>query len=442
MSELLADNERLGLPDEPIITDVVAPTEELEIPLAARLSFVDVYDQHDLWLSSKEIGERINTSDVQVYRLAKFLHIPREPNNQGVYVYPPFTQAVIHEELIWRKTFFELPTKIRLATIIEQVGRSDGWTVKKLHELGVQPSRRTLESGRVVELYPKGVLKEFRKINMAVPMDGDWLTLGQLSQYTGAKREWIEYRLDEPERRRSSSSGRVCDYYPPKSLQIIQQELASRPQPGGDWLTATAIASRINRSENWIKKRLEAYVDLAEMRLDDAAVQRLHYPPQIIQILSEESSRLHSLPERGDYLSLKQIARQLGHAAAWAAQQVDELGIQPELRTDKLGRTSSYYPPSTIDQLAQHEAKSQTVKPDQLLESLYCIGSLESRLRANQSLARTLRSFGREDSRDQLQELAHQRKMIRQSLSRQQDRHDTLLGQVETLPGFIENENS
>ena len=434
MSEQLANNEQLERPGNTVFAKV-------DIPIDVRLTFTDRGDQHGLWLHGKAIGDQIGTSENQVIRIANFLGIPREQNSEGLLVYPPYAQAVINEELQWRESYHQLPPRIRMSTIVERTGRSYVWTAKTVQELGVSPVRSELESGRVIELYAKGVLKELRQINMAVPMDDGWYNLRQLVEYTGADREWIENRLTSGERRRSAITGKIYDYYPPESLQIVLREIADKPQPGGEWLTAYAISMRVDRSENWIRNQLEAHASLAVMRLDDNAVARPHYSPQIVRLLQQESNRRHALPEKADYLSLKEVARKLGHASLWAATRINELGISPEERIDKKGRPNYYYSPTILSVLTSYEASRQADSTDPLLESLFCLGSLKSQLRANQAVARTLRSIDRQAGQDQLQILARQRKLIYQNITRQLKRHEVIINQADQLPKFITGEN-
>ena len=445
MSEAYSSEGYIEHPGDAIFPGVLAPSPEIDIPLDIRLTFTDSFDRHPFWLHAQQIADNIGTSDNNVQRIATFLGIPRETRQlEGgeLNVFPPYTQAVVREEIVWRQTYRSLPQHIRLRTIVEQGGRSYGWTRKTIDELHIRPTRSDEDNGRIIELYPKGVLKVLRKINMAVPMDDGWYTLKHLVDYTGADREWIARRLTDATRRRSSLTGKILNYYPPESVHNLLEQIAARPEFGADWLTVNAITSMIGRPANgrWVNKQLAPFVNLAVEKQDDHGVTRLHYAPQIVELLRAESERQLALPERGDYLSLKQVIRTIGHMQPWVETRFLALGIQPEERRDRLGRLRLYYSPSVLFALKDYEemeARNAKSTDEQLLESVLCIGSLKSQIKLQGRRIRIMSKQVEGADSPELAEATIVRDGLKISLKDQRNRYYRLITKADELPPFI-----
>jgi hypothetical protein len=423
-----------GLPKSGEITNA-------EIPLEARISFADFLGDHSEWMNATAIAEMLGTYDNRISRMVDTLNIPSErrtgANGKEIAFYPPYTAAVLSEEIVWRAAYRELPSLISLQTIQEHVGRSYGWTQKVISELGAQADK--------MSRYPKATLAEVRRISMAVPLDDGWYNLGQLTRYTSADREWVERRLGEigilPESRRSSLTGKILLFYPPESVGELMKAIESRAQPGGEWLTAHAITERVDRSYNWVRARLQEHSSLAVKKQDDQGVTRSHYSPNIVSILAEESKRLRALPERDEHLNVHEVARRLGHATAWAVKILDKMGIEPEETKDRLGRRQKSYDIAVLDQIREFEEsyppEAQTITPEDLLPEIFLIGSLRSRIALQRKIIETCLDNGShpddifiEEARNKIRELSRELKTAKQ-------RHRRTLDRADFLPDFI-----
>jgi hypothetical protein len=141
-------------------------------------------------------------------------------------------------------------------------------------------------------------------------------------------------------------------YYPPEACEIINSAIDERPPAGGEWRTAEAMASLIPRSESWIKLRIKKrYHEFAEMRQDDHAVGRLHYPPFVVDELLAEAKELESFPAADGYLTSSALARKVGKSTLWVMNRIPKLDIEPEQRRDLKDRIQYHYPPDTVERL-------------------------------------------------------------------------------------------
>lgn len=382
------------------------PIERLtvDVPLEARISFADSVNSITEWLPANKIAEIIGKYDRWVYRMVKELEIQPEPrvfNGIELPVYPPYTAAVLTEELAWRESFRSLPIHLSFSEIVELIGRSAGWTRTTLDSVKAQPTRSEKREGKTIDLYPKGVLKVLRRINMAVPLDSGWLNLNQLVDLSGANRDWIVRRLHEAgyqsEFRRSSLSGKVHEYFPPEAIKTIKAVMATRPKPAGEWMTIEAIAAISGKHYRWVDNRLRRHAQEAEVRLDDNGVPRLHFPPRIFSMILQEAKVAQSIPEKGDYLSLSAIADALNRSDKKTIEILEELGISAEPRRDKINRIHQYFPPETVEvaqEFLSRQVGAATVTSTLIAEAIMDHGKVKAQLRAKRKQLRALLRYG------------------------------------------------
>lgn len=418
-----------------------AESAKPDISLEARISFADLLEDHSEWMHASAIAETLDTYDNKVSRIAEALNIPYElrlgANGRDVMYYPPYAAGVLKEEIDWRQTYRDLPSAIPLRTIQEHVGRSFGWTQGKLDELGIYANNSSL--------YLKSALREVRRISMAVPLDNGWYNLRQLVLYSSADREWIERRLDEisllPEKRRSSLTGKILTFYPPESVSELMKAIESRAEPGGEWLTAHAITEKIDRSYNWIRNRLKEHSTLAVKKQDDHGVTRDHYSPSIVGILADESARIRALPELVEHLNIHQVARRLGHGTNWAIQILNKMGIEPEEGRDKLGRPQKGYSGSILEQIKNYEEANppdeRRVTPAELLDGLFAIGSLRSRIILQRDFIATSIEYGCQRDDERIVTARAMIRMLYHELKMANQRQQRALNRASDLPGFI-----
>jgi len=293
------------------MTERTPAESKKEIPLDARVSFVDHAASIASWKNVKKIAEEIGTNDQWVYRAVKEFGIRPEVHRidgLDVSVYPPWTSGVLSEELRWRDNFRELPSELSVSDMAEILGRSRRWTQYTLEEIGATPV-----PDLPLPRYGKAILQDLRHICMAVPLDQGWYNLTELVELVGADYRWITSRLIregvESTLRRSSRTGRVYDYYPPHALRLLLIEKQKRPKPAGDWLTERGIATAIGRSKKWVSARIESFREYAEPLQDDNGVTRIHYPPEVLNALKDESERstVRRLSNAAQRLSVTQI---------------------------------------------------------------------------------------------------------------------------------------
>jgi hypothetical protein len=354
-------------------------TLSFALPLATRITFAEMSNSSPSWMRAGQLAEAVGKYDRWVYRMVNELGIPSQErmiDGQVAAVYPPFTLGILQEELSWREAFRSLPPHLSLTAIAEYTGRSRDWTRKTLGEIGAEPIKQTRGGG----VYRKGVLKSLRRINMAVPLDDGWQTIGQLLEYGDFDRPSLIRLLADaglgPERRRSTLTGRVGDHYPPDSLSIIKN--------GGR--------------------------------------------PRIVNslILSTEQQRQWPLAE--DYLRAGTLGRALGRSGKWVLRATAALDIKPEKRRDDVGRVrDDYFSPSTLDRLREYEApllRARPVTPEDVTEIMLIVGSLRARIKARQGMLAALRAVGAVEDNDQAQTLTTELTTLKQKLRRAELRHE------------------
>lgn len=413
----------------------------VDIPIEARLSFAELDAEHTEWRHAAKIAEEIGTYDKKITRIAEDLQLPTERrvfevNGQEAIFYPPYTGALIREEIRWREDYRSLPSLIPKSVIVESVGRSYGWTTNTLDEYGYKPNK--------AGLYPKTALRFIRHISMSVPLDEGWYNVRQLVDYTGLDREWVERRLNDhgvaSQQRRSTLTGKILNFYPPDSLDLVMEAAAIRAKPGGEWLTVNAIAGKIDKNYKWVERRLQQHSHLAVGKLDDQGVERKHFAPSIVEMLREESGRQKKLPDGTEYLSVHKLARRMGHATAWAQQILFELGEEATEVRSATGGTRFGYHIDLMDRIRSYDenrASQPKVTADDLLISLFKLGSIKSKIRAQKQLRRTLKGFPAHSVKEQLDSVNQTAKSLGKELRAENQRLNRALAKTAFLPGFI-----
>lgn len=335
----------------------------LDVPLAMRIAHINPIEIGVEWKSAGQISEALNANERRIYRIINDIGIESESrviNSLEMSVYPPFTVPVLHEEIAWRDSYSVLPSYVRVSHIAAYFGRSVGSTRKRLNQSGIEPRIVEPKQGKPYELFHKSAIRIFREEDMMVPPSHDWLSLGQLQDYLSCDRQWILNRIAEasiePQTRRAALSGKIIDHYPPSSLDMLQMAIEARPSPGATWLTSEAIQKEIGRSLSWVTRRLQQFNEVSEVREDDNGRSRIHYPPSVLTQLQAESDRQQSLGTKEDGLSLKEVARSLGHASIWALKRLESLDITPEETVDKVGRVQLTYTSDVIEKLRMYDA--------------------------------------------------------------------------------------
>lgn len=411
------------------------------IPIEARLTFAEIDEGHVAWRHAAAIARSLDVHENTVRRNATFLGLPykeeHEPSSgKNSKYYPPYAESVINEELEWKKTYNTLPSRVNATTIAENIARSYGWTAQTLIDLGLQPGKDGL--------YPRTAVNKLRHICMFVPMDDGWYNLAQLELITGANREWIERRLaeagHEAQHRRSSLTGRILVHYDPSSAQTVLQALKERPSAAGDWLTNLAIARLSGRTEKWSKIRLEPHSDLGLIKLDDMNVPRIHWSPGIARMLIEESERLRLLPDGNNFLNISKFARKLGHVTNRVVQILDEMGIQAQEYRDKKGRPQLGHNRSLIPKVSTYYKKEHEKYPvtnDLLLDSLFAVGSLRSKIRLQHKKISALTDAGYDDRYREVKLARIEIKNLEESLRKTRAKHHRLIRDVKKVPEFL-----
>lgn len=342
----------------------VGPSKEkliVEVPLSNRIAHLGI-DISDVYpkVNAQNIATAIDIDGTLVRRFLKQFEIEsevifNEKQKAHFEYYPHYSIDFVREEREWREWYRTLPSRIPTKQIAEAVGRSYGWTLNTLKE--IYPDVTPQETGLKPRIYPREAVKTLREITFSTPPDEDWYTIPDLVEFTGRDREWVLSRIAattiKPELRWQVVSGRKFFHYPPDTLDVLREAMEHRPEPAGDWLTARAIEVILHKSRRWVSDQLkDSYASLGEPRLDDNSVERVHYPPSILDDLRTAISLLEKHEHAGDWLSFSGVSVKLGVHAVTLSRLMNGIELETDMRFDALGKLRLHYSPQTQERLA------------------------------------------------------------------------------------------
>lgn len=341
------------------LPDIVDNQEAINAEILERLrGLVPLELEESKMMTETMLVSRL---DIEVYDLqAIFSAMGIEPKRVGTgqlrrYAYTAKAIDRLNAEIEYQNTGKIVGT----SRIAKTIGRSVAWTKQLIAEAGVEPHHHVEINGRQVPKYGAyviGLVADYDKENY--PPADDWFNYYQLIDLFGEDRSWIKARLDEagiqPQNRRNMDTGKTLAYFPPSSLDVLNSAKDNRPaaaQP--DWLTAEAVERHLGKSPNWIRARLDAYADDAKLMLDSRQTPRWHYPPGTLDGLRQELAELESIPKANGYLSLSDLARELGKSRLWVSNRIARYQPLGEQRRDKKDQINIRYPRSVLDALKQ-----------------------------------------------------------------------------------------
>lgn len=339
---------------------LMTPEMSPRVPFEYRLIHLNI-DLSDVYpkVTTGHIASAVGIDGNQVTRAFAKWGVPSESllhEHQQVYYdhYPHYMIEFMREERAWRAWYLALPSRMNANQIAEGVGRSNGWTTKKLAELypKVSPQR----TGHKSRMYPRVAVEKLREITLSTTPDENWYSIPQLVELSGHDRDWVLNRLAlttiKPEQRRHPVIGREYTYYPPETIEALEEAVLQIPKPGGEWLTASGLERETGRSGNWVAKRLEDYLQFGELRLDDMGVERVHYPPSVLSALRQDDVELRSYENAGDWATISTMEARLGIHAITLTRLLAKIEVEDQLRLDKLGRPKQHFSPETQERLA------------------------------------------------------------------------------------------
>jgi hypothetical protein len=337
--------------------------DDVEIPVAYRLAHLGI-DTSNVYpkLTAQGVADVLGIEGNLVRRdlAGKYQGIEPElllSEQNGDYFdhFPRYTVELIREERAWRDWYLDLPMRLNTHEVAEAVGRSWGWTNKTLDVL--YPNARRQKKGHKSRFYARPAVKRLREMTLSTSPDENWPTVPALVEFTGRSREWVLNRLAvttiRPEPRRQTVTGRIFPHYPPDSIDVLKEAMEQRPQPAGDWLTASAIEIVTGRSPAWVNKRLEEkYMPTGEPRLDDMSNERIHYPPSTVAAMTEASRAQGSYEPAGDWSNVRELRDEIGLHGVTLARVMAHIEVKAELRLDRKGIPRIHYSPETRRSLA------------------------------------------------------------------------------------------
>lgn len=295
-------------------------------------------------------------------------------------VYRPFVTELIREQYIWQQHYHDLPSHLNMNRISDEVGRSRAWIQHQIDSMGPIGGVFRKGKNKQIKMYPRVVVKKLREINLATPLDNGGVSLTALSELIGRDDGWIQRRMRdagiEPEMRRSAITGLINIYYPQTALDLIAVLREESYPPAGDWLTVGRMSKMLGKSPLWIENRItEEMRECSEVRLDDALKPSTHYPPDFFEELMVLRGVFDQIPEAGDWVTVKYLARETGQDHEWIKRRLAESNLYAEWRRVPAAvREYRHYAPESLDVIRQ-AIMAREPEADGWL-TLYAIGGL------------------------------------------------------------------
>ena len=250
------------------------------------------------------------------------------------------------------------------------IGDSMNMILVRLHELRVEyREMRTVGVYQAFHISESTVrrLKRIIATNRMYelqPSPEGYLTSYALAKMLECSEKWVLYRaipyipLGVCIAKGDGSPGLA---YPLRVYEELKKERDSYPL-AGDWLTMVQMKTILGRHEMWIRWRmpkiLAKHQIVSEIRLDPANKTAEHWPPVLLAELQKDADRF---PDKGELVSIGEMAVILGRDWFWVDRRVKPLGLKPVRRRIKgSGKIFPHYPVWVLEQLKE---ESESVLP-------------------------------------------------------------------------------
>jgi len=250
------------------------------------------------WLTSTELTNELGVDYRWIYRRLLFISPPVEYR-----IYQTIHRAGLHyspevlDELkrIRDKAAVKLDPEnyLSLRRMAALLDRHPLWVTNRLDRLDVESVIGLDSVGKAISFYPNAVLNKLvEEASKNKEVEGD-LTIPMLANTVGKDREWVIKKLTELEivgdYKRFSKSGRVDLCYPAEVSIVLRDFAREYHLPKEGWYTKNALAELTGKSYGWVSRRLGMLGVIPTIKQDSQGVLRYHYPPEIVDHLSDMS---------------------------------------------------------------------------------------------------------------------------------------------------------
>lgn len=243
--------------------------------------------------------------------------------------------------------------------------RHPKWVTRRLirvsKELRVHSEERILPDGRKRTCWPPAVLDALRAEATKVPDRNTWVSIAYLSRVSGKDWQWVKHQLNElgaePATLRIPGSGKTFPHYPPEvEAEILARAKTIVRAPPG-WLTANGLELATQKSANWVRRQLtlQKTAEAAEYA-DEHMVPRTHYGPSVVNALLASASKKDALAEKGDYLSVSEIATAIGKSQGWTRKHLGLIQARGSQRRNQQGHVGTYYSRCILNRLLDYSS--------------------------------------------------------------------------------------
>ena len=123
-----------------------------------------------------------------------------------------------------------------------------------------------------------------------------------------------------------------------------------------EWMTAKRMAKLLVCDRNWVMRRisLKKYATVERVKIGRSLT---YYEPQCFADMARQRTRFMNIPPVGTYLTLNQVAEEMGCNWLTVKNTFEGLGIKPSYRRDQQNRLIPCYAPKAVSRLKSHITK-------------------------------------------------------------------------------------
>lgn len=309
------------------------------IPLQNRLRFLISDDRREhttyRFTDIEEIAARNNCYAEDLIAIILDLHVPTDQlRAEGLehLLVASTLEAVLIEELSWRKTYEDLPEEVNANEMVNIFNVGRVLINNVLDSIGIEP-RRVPHGGpaRYAEYYPKQLLYRVRAEIMMFPPARKNVTIHHLAKKIGSSSRWAAANIGEefPSDLMRSSIGRVGEHFPPAAQLQLDQRHNNAPEDAGVLRNDWQIAAELDRTIEWVRYRLPKQGSGVYTNIRNG-IERVEYDEQIFAVLSKKSEALRKIPLIShDEAVLKKLIEPLDTTEATAARVLRQYGFKP-----------------------------------------------------------------------------------------------------------------
>ena len=248
--------------------------------------------------------------------------------------------------------YAQLPELVHLIHASDFVGASGSWIKEKARSIGAELKVPLKGTQKEVISYHKETLLELYVEFHSVPMQTTELTLSELEQRTGMRREVLAIKLPQlgavTLKRRSILNNREATFYDESTEDVVNQYIESLPIAPEGWKTAPAVGALLGMGEARATRLLAPFQSETQDMLSSNHIVSPHYPPHAIEHATKHAEVEQEVPYATEEdIALKALAAAMGKHQSWVTKRLPYVEVSTiEKRNPVNNRVFPYLTPN------------------------------------------------------------------------------------------------